>query len=258
MITCSYRARSGEIGTAPEATLSAVRRTLATASISLVAALGGCGDDDNDEPARDPDTAPTTQAAPATTQPPQTEAAGGCEQVTQPKAGEREGRKPRAELDPDLTYELVFATSCGEFTITLDLETAPLTSASLVALARARFFDDTAFHRIVPGFVIQGGDPTASGQGGPGYSTLDKPPPNTRYTRGVVAMAKTQAEPPGTAGSQFFVVVGEDAGLPPEYALVGRITDGMDVVERIGQQGDPASEQPLRPVVIETVTVKES
>ncbi|MDQ3934114.1 MAG: peptidylprolyl isomerase [Actinomycetota bacterium] len=230
---------------------------LAIASIGLAVALGACGDDD-DEPAQETGTT-TTEAAPATTtQPPQSEADGGCEQVTQPKGGERTGKKPKVKLDAKRTYELVFATNCGEFTITLDLEAAPLTSASLVALAKAKFFDGTAFHRIVPGFVIQGGDPTASGQGGPGYSTLDKPPPNTRYTKGVVAMAKTQAEPPGTAGSQFFVVVGDDAGLPPEYAVVGKVTDGMDVVERIGQQGDPASEQPLRPVVIESAKVEES
>jgi peptidyl-prolyl cis-trans isomerase B (cyclophilin B) len=260
MITCSYRATKGVSGTGREATLSAVRRTLAILFTGLAVGLSACGDDDGggDDQARDPDTTPTTQPAPTTTQPPQAEADGGCEQATQPEGGERAEKKPRAKLDPDKTYELVFTTSCGAFTITLDLETAPLTSASLVALAKAKFFDGTAFHRIVPGFVIQGGDPTASGQGGPGYSTLDKPPPNTRYTRGVVAMAKTQAEPPGTAGSQFFVVVGQDAGLPPEYALVGRVTDGMDVVELIGQQGDPASEQPLRPIVIESVKVEES
>ncbi len=257
-MTCSYWETKGE-STTPEATLSAVRRTLAILSIGLAVALGACGDDDEgDDAARDTGTTPTTEAAPTTPQPPQAEADSGCEQVTQPKGGERAEKKPKVELDPDKTFRLVFTTNCGEFTITLDQEAAPLTSASLVALAKAKFFDGTAFHRIVPGFVIQGGDPTASGQGGPGYSTLDKPPPNTRYTRGVVAMAKTQAEPPGTAGSQFFVVVGDDAGLPPEYAVVGKVTDGMDVVDRIGQQGDPASEQPLRPIVIESVKVEES
>jgi cyclophilin family peptidyl-prolyl cis-trans isomerase len=106
----------------------------------------------------------------------------------------------------------------------------------------------------VPGFVIQGGDPTQSGSGGPGYSTLDPPDASATYVKGVVAMAKTQLEPPGTSGSQFFVVTGADIGLPPEYAIVGKVTDGLDVVELIGTLGDPATEQPLQPIVVETVT----
>jgi peptidyl-prolyl cis-trans isomerase B (cyclophilin B) len=149
----------------------------------------------------------------------------------------------------------VFDTNCGSFTVTLDQKTAPNTSASLVSLARKGFFDDTFFHRIVPGFVIQGGDPTGTGSGGPGYSTVDKPPASARYTHGVVAMAKTGAEPAGTSGSQFFVVTGGDVGLPPDYAVVGKVTKGLEVVDKIGRLGDPASEQPTRPVVIEDVRV---
>jgi cyclophilin family peptidyl-prolyl cis-trans isomerase len=102
--------------------------------------------------------------------------------------------------------------------------------------------------------VIQGGDPTQSGAGGPGYSTVDRPPSDAAYVKGVVAMAKTQAEPAGTSGSQFFVVTGDDIGLPPDYAIVGKVTDGLDVVERIGALGDPSTEQPLRPVVVRSVT----
>ena len=107
----------------------------------------------------------------------------------------------------------------------------------------------------MPGFLIQGGDPTQSGSGGPGFSTRDAPAPDAAYTKGVVAMAKTAAETAGTAGSQFFVVTGADAGLPPEYAVVGTVTSGLDVVERIGKLGDPSTEQPLQPVVIDSVTV---
>jgi cyclophilin family peptidyl-prolyl cis-trans isomerase len=110
----------------------------------------------------------------------------------------------------------------------------------------------------VPGFVIQGGDPTGSGQGGPGYTTTDKPPADTVYGRGTVAMAKTGAEPPGTAGSQFFVVTGEASALTPEYARLGEVTRGMAVVERIGQLGDPqsgGSGTPLQPVVIRRTKV---
>jgi len=164
---------------------------------------------------------------------------------------------PTEPLPSGKTYALTFDTSHGSFTVTLDTDLAPNTSASLVALARDGYFDDTIFHRIVPGFVIQGGDPTQSGSGGPGYSTVDVPPSDAAYTKGVVAMAKSPVEAPGTAGSQFFVVTAEDAGLPPEYAIVGEVTDGLDVVEHIGELGDE-SEQPTQPVVIRTVTVTES
>jgi peptidyl-prolyl cis-trans isomerase B (cyclophilin B) len=185
--------------------------------------------------------------------------ASGCESAEAPDAREPEsGEAPTEPLDTATTYALVVDTNCGSFTIGLDLETAPNTSASLVALASNGYFDDTIFHRIVPGFVIQGGDPTQSGGGGPGYSTVDQPPSDAAYTKGVVAMAKTQTEPPGTSGSQFFVVTGDDVGLPPDYAVVGEVTDGLDVVELIGTLGDPATEQPTEPVVINTITVDES
>jgi len=180
----------------------------------------------------------------------------GCDDVDAPAPRDGGGQTaPTAPLDPSKTWTLSFDTSCGTFVVTLDLDSAPSTAASLVSLARAGYFDDTEFHRIVPGFVIQGGDPTQSGSGGPGYSTRDTPAPDSAYTKGVVAMAKTAAEPAGTAGSQFFVVTGADAGLPPEYAVVGTVTSGLDVVERIGKLGDPATEQPLQPVVIRSVAV---
>ena len=167
-------------------------------------------------------------------------------------------RKPSGRLDPAKTYEVRFDTSCGSFTVRLDVKTSPETSASFLALAKGGFYDDTVFHRIVPGFVIQGGDPTGTGTGGPGYSTVDKPPADAAYTTGVVAMAKTAAERPGTAGSQFYVVTGQDAGLPPEYALLGKVTKGIEVTQQIGELGDPASGgagTPTRPVVIENATV---
>ena len=150
------------------------------------------------------------------------------------------------------------STNCGDFEIELDVDAAPRTGASFVALAQDGFFEQTVFHRIVPGFVIQGGDPTGTGMGGPGYKTVDRPPRGAQYTKGVVAMAKTGDERPGTAGSQFFVVTAPDAGLPPDYALLGEVRAGLDVVDRIAQLGDPASGQagtPLEPVVIEKVAV---
>jgi len=159
------------------------------------------------------------------------------------------------KLDAAKTYKLVFKTNCGDFTITLDQKSAPNAVASLVSLAQRGFFNDTFFHRIVPGFVIQGGDPTGTGSGGPGYETHDKVAANASYVHGVVAMAKTSAEPAGTAGSQFFVVTGQDAGLTPDYAIVGKVTSGLDVVDKIGKLGDP-NEQPTAAVVISKVIVQ--
>jgi peptidyl-prolyl cis-trans isomerase B (cyclophilin B) len=183
-----------------------------------------------------------------------------CADVDTPDARNPEpATAPSEPLDPAKTYTLTFDTSCGSFTVTLDQKLAPKTSASLVALAGDGYFDDTIFHRVVQGFVIQGGDPTQSGSGGPGYSTVDAPPSDAKYTKGVVAMAKSQVEAPGTAGSQFFVVTGDDAGLPPDYAIVGTVTDGMDTVERIDAVGVPGGDGlPTKPVVVNSVTVAES
>ncbi len=169
-------------------------------------------------------------------------------------------KAPDGALERGTTYRLELETNCGAFTITLDPKLAPKTAASLVSLAENGFFDGTTFHRVVPGFVIQGGDPTGTGTGGPGYSTVDKPPADTAYTTGVVAMAKTGTEPPGTAGSQFYVVTGQDAQLPPEYAVLGKVVKGVEVTQEIGELGDPASGgsgTPTQPVVIEKATVRE-
>ncbi len=187
-----------------------------------------------------------------------TTATGECENVEQP-APRQPGAltAPTEALNGGTTYSLSFETSCGTFVVDLDTELAPNTAASLVALAGQGYFDDTVFHRIVPGFVIQGGDPTQTGSGGPGYKTVDAPPAGSQYTKGTFAMAKTPAEPAGTAGSQFFVVTSDDVQLPAEYAIVGEVTDGLDVVERIGELGG-GDERPTQPVVIRRVTVNES
>src|SRR3954451_24907652 len=125
---------------------------------------------------------------------------------------------------------LMKMTIVRDFEIALDVARAPKTTSSFAYLARQGVYDDTPFHRIVPGFVVQGGDPTGSGSGGPGYVVDEPPPRNLSYTQGIVAMAKTSAEPPGRSGSQFFVVTEPDAGLTPDYALLGRVTSGFDAV----------------------------
>jgi cyclophilin family peptidyl-prolyl cis-trans isomerase len=157
-------------------------------------------------------------------------------------------------LDSAKTYTVDVRTNLGAFAFALDVKDSPCTTSSFASLVRKRFFDGTRFHRIAPGFVIQGGDPTGTGRGGPGYSVVDTPPSDAKYTRGVVAMAKTPDEPPGTAGSQFFVVTGADTGLAPDYALLGKVTSGLPVVERIGRLGD-AKQHPTRKVTVLRMTV---
>ena len=219
--------------------------------------LAACGGDDDE--ATDTSAATTTaETAAETTADETTGSEGGCAEMDAPQPKPDGGQDPPQEaLDPVETYALVVETNCGSFTIELDQEQAPKTAASLVSLAENGFFDGTTFHRVVPGFVIQGGDPTGTGAGGPGYQTVDVPPEDAVYTRGVVAMAKTAAEPPGTAGSQFFVVTAADAGLPRDYAVVGEVTEGFEsvlAIEALGVGDGP----PSQPVVVERVTVESS
>ena len=214
----------------------------------LLLGLAACGEQPRQSAAPPPP--PPSEARPAPR-----DVAEGCRQVNAPQP-QPEGslEKPKSELDAGSTYTATVKTNCGAFRFELDTDAAPKASASFAALAEKDFFDGTVFHRIAPGFVIQGGDPTASGSGGPGYSTKDTPPSDAAYTEGVVAMAKSADEPPGTAGSQFFVVTGADTGLPADYAVLGKVTDGLDVVKRIGELGDP-SEQPTETVLVQDVSV---
>ncbi len=183
-------------------------------------------------------------------------ASGGCEQVEAPKPKNVSFGAPKQTVTKGDQLTAVVETSCGSFEIALDAKRAPKTVNSFVFLSEKGFYDGLTFHRVAPGFVIQGGDPLGSGTGGPGYSVDEKPPANLAYTKGVVAMAKSSAEPPGRSGSQFFVVLNADAGLPPEYALVGKVDEGFDVVDRIGKLGTPA-EQPKQTVLIEEISIEE-
>jgi peptidyl-prolyl cis-trans isomerase B (cyclophilin B) len=222
---------------------------LAVLLVAVVAGCGGGGTKTSDIPAGGGSASTPATSTQATATP------AGCTKVAKPAPKKTGGqKKPKAPLASGKAYKLTVDTNCGSFTMQLDLKTAPNASASMVSLAKGGFFDNTIFHRIVPGFVIQGGDPTGSGTGGPGYKTVDKPPKSAKYTLGVVAMAKTGNEKPGTAGSQFFVVTGPNANLPPDYAVLGKVVSGLDVVKRIGQLGDQ-SEQPTFDVVVKDVKV---
>ncbi|MGB2712439.1 MAG: peptidylprolyl isomerase [Conexibacter sp.] len=215
---------------------------------ALAAFATGCGSSDDDG---------STDAAAATTA---ATSSGPCQTVDMPASkGAGNLKKPTQQLDPAKTWTATVTTNCGSFTITLDVARAPKTAASFASLARKGFYDDLTFHRIAPGFVIQGGDPLGNGTGGPGYTVVEAPPKNLQYLHGVVAMAKAGDEPDGASGSQFFIVTGQDAGLPPQYALVGEVSDGLDVVDTIGalelQNADPQGSPPLDPVVIESVEI---
>ncbi|HEY5709617.1 MAG TPA: peptidylprolyl isomerase [Solirubrobacterales bacterium] len=179
----------------------------------------------------------------------------GCTEVEAPKPKTASFSKPKQVLTKGEKATAIVETSCGTFEIALDTQRAPKTANSFAFLAEEGFYDDLTFHRVAPGFVIQGGDPEGTGTGGPGYSVDEKPPANLAYTKGVVAMAKSAAEPPGRSGSQFYVVTAPDAGLPPEYALVGKVSEGYDVVERIDALGTP-EETPKQTILIEAVTIE--
>ena len=199
--------------------------------------------------------ATTTTAAAATTAAP-TGKTNGCVTVAAPTSLKpRKGTKPAVRLPKNKVYDVTMVTNCGSFTIRMDQAQSPNAVTSFVSLVQHGYFDGTIFHRIVPGFVIQGGDPTATGTGGPGYSTVDTPPKNASYTHGVVAMAKTATEPAGTAGSQFFIVTVANAGLPPDYAIIGKVVKGLPVVDHIGTLGD-ASQQPTQVVEIRRAAVE--
>jgi len=218
----------------------------------LALAIAGCGEDDEEKAA--PASTPTATATPEDTG---GEQEGGCEPAGKAKSKDPNLAKPKERLDPAKTYVATVKTNCGSFEITLDAKRAPKTGGSFKYLADKSFYDRLGFHRIVPGFVIQGGDPKGNGSGGPGYSIVEAPPEDLVYEKGVVAMAKTQIEDPGTSGSQFFVVTGDGTPLQPDYALVGKVTAGQDVVDLIGVAPVGPDERPVKPIVMQSVKVEE-
>ncbi len=163
--------------------------------------------------------------------------------------------EPPMCIDPAKRYAATIVTSKGEMVVALDPIAAPKTVNSFVFLARYHFYDGLTFHRIIPGFVLQGGCPQGTGTGGPGYRFADELPAGGRYQIGSLAMANAG---PDTNGSQFFVISGNDgAGLPPAYALFGAVVKGGDVVTAIDALGT-RSGTPSETVTIESITITES
>jgi peptidyl-prolyl cis-trans isomerase B (cyclophilin B) len=182
--------------------------------------------------------------------------------ATKPRAAKTETWKtaPAMTIDPSKTYTATMTTSCGAITMVLDAKDAPKTVNSFVFLAKQHFYDGLTFHRIAKDFVVQGGDPTGKGAGGPGYS-LPTEPPKSGYLGGSVAMANAGA---GTTGSQFFLTWtdagAKNLGGPPYlYSILGKVTKGLDVVKTMGglapASGDGA---PTHPLYIDKVTISES
>ncbi len=176
--------------------------------------------------------------------------------VCEPVPGDGGPEECPSEIVTDPT-DVAVATSEGEFRISLATEDSPATTTSFRHLVEDGFYDGLTFHRIIPGFVVQGGDPNGDGSGGPGYYVDEEVPAGTTYAPGTVAMAKTGTDPPGRSGSQFFVVSGPGGGqLPPEYAFVGEVSSGMEVVDAIDALGT-SSGKPKKPVTIESMTLVE-
>jgi cyclophilin family peptidyl-prolyl cis-trans isomerase len=162
----------------------------------------------------------------------------------------------RLVIDKNKQYIATMTTNYGDIVIQLFPKDAPLTVNNFVVLSRKGFYDNVKFHRIIKGFMIQGGDPTGTGSGGPGYKFADELPTTLDYTKGTIAMANSG---PNTNGSQFFIMLGDYSGgkLPKNYSIFGRVTSGQDVVDTIGNLpvDNPRSQSPRPTVDVHIVTV---
>lgn len=250
---------------------------LAVSATVLLAACGGNGED-----ASTPETTTVTAGEPTSTAPaestmttgetpeitlppqPPSDYAGFVAQTTACKAPAPPQIAPMVfdapedqGLDSATKVDAVMTTSCGDISIELDPAIAPETVNSFVFLARSGYFDGTVSHRILPGFVIQAGDPTGTGREGPGYTIPDElPDPGFVYEEGVLAMANSG---PNTTGSQFFIMLG-DAPLPPNYSVFGKVTDGFETLTSVaviplGPNAFGEVSVPLETLYIESITI---
>jgi peptidyl-prolyl cis-trans isomerase B (cyclophilin B) len=238
-------------------------RTLTIAAVSLAVLVSACSTDGTVETASS-----TTPSTTATTVPLEVVPANYVQYLHQPVACGAEQPPPATEMKFDQPEDLgitgpvtvTLNTSCGPIEIALDPAAAPETVNSFVFLAEQGYFDGTVSHRILPGFMMQAGDPTATGRGGPGYTIPDEFPATPDYRRGVVAMANAGS---GTGGSQFFIMFGDAAWLAPTYTIFGEVVSGFDTLDAIAavplgrgpSSADAQPSTPLESVFIESVTV---
>jgi peptidylprolyl isomerase len=163
---------------------------------------------------------------------------------------------PPMVIDPAKRYTATMETSMGTLVIALDAASAPKTVNNLVFLARWHYYDTVTFHRIINGFMCQGGDPEGSGRGGPGYRFQDELPAAGRYEIGSIAMANAG---PNTNGSQFFLISGQSGvRLPPQYSLFGKVVKGLEVIDAMQKVATDRNDKPLTPVTIQSVTITEA
>jgi cyclophilin family peptidyl-prolyl cis-trans isomerase len=234
----------------------------------LVCGLAACGSSasSSSKTATKPPATSGTSGGVTTTAP----SAAGCEVPTpaQHGNGKQYSSAPAMTIDPAKTYTATVLTTCGTFTVALDAKHAPKGVNNFVFLARQGFYDGLKWHRVVPNFVIQGGDPVGDGTGGPGYEVVTETP-SKGYFQGDLAWAKTAVQPPGTAGSQFFVVTGDPSPLDAtkrvsgtkttyDYGEFGHITSGYAVAKRIESFAPPSGDgAPTTPMYIVKVTITE-
>lgn len=234
-----------------------LRTALGVLALAGPLALAGCGADDTSTDGTSAD-GTTSASATASTSEDRAANAGTVECPPAEGADERTDSfdsAPPMCLTPGTDYSAVITTDAGELTVDLLEEKAPETVNNFVFLARNKFYEGVTFHRVIPGFMIQGGDPQGTGSGGPGYQFSDELPESGEYEIGSMAMANAG---PGTNGSQFFVVTG-DAGvsLPPQYSLFGTVTEGMDTVTSIEDDGSSQG-TPTTVHTIESVEIVEN
>lgn len=239
-----------------------MRRSIVLLTVLIPLILSACGSDGSDSPESN-DSVPETSLENV-----DADLAFGCwsedDRITEGTDDmpnhQQWSSAPEMQIDPAKTYVATMTTSQGVFTIDLLPGEAPNTVNNFVCLARAGYFDNTPFHRILAGFVIQGGDPTGTGSGGPGYR-FDDEPISLDYLKGTVAMANAGAN---TNGSQFFVVLDDLRGsLPKNYTIFGQVADGIEVVEQLGQSPTTTNARgeksvPVEPVTLTSVTIEES
>ena len=238
------------------------RQKIVAGSVAGLIALGGAGIAamaffGGDEPSQDasPAAAPSASASPSAAPGAEGGVACGAEE---PKAAGEEKQMydapPEMQIDENKQYTAVMQTSCGTVELELLAKDAPMTVNNFVFLAREGFYDGLKFHRIIPGFMAQGGDPQGTGSGGPGYQFEDEIVEELTFTEpGLLAMANAG---PGTNGSQFFITVAPTEHLNGLHTIFGKVTKGMDVVTEIEGFGDPSG-TPTQTVYIEKVTIQE-
>jgi peptidyl-prolyl cis-trans isomerase B (cyclophilin B) len=230
-----------------------------TATLGL--ALAACGSSAGTDGTTPATTHPSNGGSVFATKPISASSAGKCLTAKAPAPkGAQHVHKPTLTLNPAKRYVVSLATNCGTIAIQLAVSEAPRTTASFAYLVKRGFYDNLTFHRVASDFVIQGGDPNGDGTGGPGYTIVEPPPSSTHYTLGTVAMAKTDTDPAGASGSQFFIVTTQDAALPPQYAVVGNVVGSFAGVKAISKlpTNPPQDGAPMTPVVISRATLSSS